>query len=247
MGLWSGIKYALNSSLGTTGFKPLDRILSEVDDNVKCLWGGVKVFTANGTFTVPANVKKILVTACAGGGGGGGANTRFNWGTGGGGGGGGASIEKRAFAVNPGQVISITVGNGGAPGRSGESSDPNFTTTAGATGASTVIGNLITLPGGTGGAFYRGGLSGGTGGGHGGEGTGPRASNGTSVDGSNGTDGISSGGILMNDGGGGGGSLGMGGSGASQLLPGNGGGGGGSHSDSNSASAGGNGIVMIEW
>lgn len=34
--------------------------------------------------------------------------------------------------------------------------------------------------------------------------------NGTSVDGSNGTDGISSGGILMNDGGGGGGSLGMG-------------------------------------
>lgn len=29
MGLWSGIKHALNSTLGTSGFKPLDQLINE--------------------------------------------------------------------------------------------------------------------------------------------------------------------------------------------------------------------------
>lgn len=31
MSIWSGIKYALNSTLGTKDFKPLDRLLKDVD------------------------------------------------------------------------------------------------------------------------------------------------------------------------------------------------------------------------
>lgn len=44
MGFWSGIKHALNSTLGTSGFSPLDKIVKDsthiVDENVKRLRGG---------------------------------------------------------------------------------------------------------------------------------------------------------------------------------------------------------------
>ena len=35
MGLWAGIKYALNSTLGTTNFKPLDKIFTDTDQRNK--------------------------------------------------------------------------------------------------------------------------------------------------------------------------------------------------------------------
>lgn len=34
MGIWAGIKYALNSTLGTTGFKSLDKLISESKDAI---------------------------------------------------------------------------------------------------------------------------------------------------------------------------------------------------------------------
>lgn len=95
---------------------------------------GSQTFTKNGTFTVPAGVTKILVTACGGG-------ASCNHGSSSdyaAGGQGGACIYKKAFQVTPGQKISITVGEGGIYER----------ITGGVAGNPTVIGNLITLPGG---------------------------------------------------------------------------------------------------
>ena len=108
---------------------------------------GVQEFTANGTFVVPAGVHKIWVTACGGGGGGGGGY-RDNNGSGGQGGGGGACIHRKAYAVVPGQSISITLG---AAGTAGTSSTTASSVKAGGNGGSTVIGALVTLPGGNGG------------------------------------------------------------------------------------------------
>lgn len=122
--------------------------------------GGVKIFDTAGSFSfvVPPHVTRIKVTAAGGGGGGG-----YNTGAGGGGGGGGSCIYKRPFTVTPGETISITIGAGGvAAGTSGSGSS-----NVGLAGGTTVIGNLISLPGGEGGWYSNGG-SGGFGGGGGG-------------------------------------------------------------------------------
>ena len=70
MGIWSGIKYALNSTLGTKNFTPLDKLVTA---------HGVQEFTSSGTFVVPEGVHKIWVTACGGGQGGGSYTTKSNW------------------------------------------------------------------------------------------------------------------------------------------------------------------------
>ena len=113
MGIWAAVKYALNSTLGTSGFLSLDKMIQA---------HGTQTFTSNGTFTVPDGVTKIWVTAF----GAGGSGYDFD------GGQGGDFVVKKAFTVNPGNSISITVGKG------------NLNNDGGAT----VIGNLITLAGG---------------------------------------------------------------------------------------------------
>ena len=112
---------------------------------------GMQTFTSNGTFTVPNGVNIIYVTAC-GGGGAGAAGWGYYTCYGGGGGGGGALCYKRPFQVTPGQQISITVGAGGK----GAAFSRSATTNKAANGGSTVIGSLITLPGGTGGGGCKG-------------------------------------------------------------------------------------------
>lgn len=112
--LQKGIKAYLNSTVGTSGFQSLDKLLFTPH--------GTQTFTSNGTFTVPAGVTKILVTAF--GAGGSGYSYR--------GGQGGDFVVRKAFMVTPGDSISITVGKG------------NLNNDGGAT----VIGNLITLAGG---------------------------------------------------------------------------------------------------
>lgn len=112
--LQKGIKAYLNSTIGTSGFLPLDKMLPA---------HGTQTFTSDGTFTVPAGVTKILVTAFGAGGGG---YTNI-------GGGGGEKIIKKAYSVTPGTVISIKIGVGG---------------TNGVAGGSTVIGSLVTVAGG---------------------------------------------------------------------------------------------------
>lgn len=111
--------------------------------------GGISVFTANGTFTVPNGVTTIYVTAVAGGGGGG-AKLASMGGAYGGGGGGGCIMWP--LTVTPGQQLTITIGNGGLGGTSAGA--------IGGSGGSTSIGALLTLTGGAGGSTSTGGAGG---------------------------------------------------------------------------------------
>lgn len=122
MGIWAAVKYALNSTLGTSSFLSLDKMIQA---------HGTQTFTSDGTFTVPDGVTKIWITAFGGGGGGNKV-----------GGQGGSWILRKAFSVVPGTTIPITIGAGGT----GE--ENRGTSTSGTDGGATVIGNLITLAGG---------------------------------------------------------------------------------------------------
>ena len=129
--------------------------------------GGQQIFTANGTFTVPAGVSRVFVSLCGGGGGGsGGVLVSSSDLYAGGGGGGGQCYLRSPISVVPGQVIAVTVGSGGAGG-SGRGN-------GGACGASS-FGALLTASGGGGGVYStvggNGGAAGGAGGQKGGEGT----------------------------------------------------------------------------
>lgn len=97
--LQNKIKAYLNSTIGTSAFQPLDKMLPP---------HGVQTFTEDGTFTVPDKVTKILVTAYGGGAGG-------NYS----GGQGGARIIKKAYSVTPQTSIRITIGIGGTGGNDG--------------------------------------------------------------------------------------------------------------------------------
>ncbi len=106
---------------------------------------GFATLTTSGSFTVPAGVTELCISAVAGGGGGGsggGGDSSF-FGGGGGSGGAGESIVKRKFAVTPGTVINIAIGSGGVG-----SIASTATGSAPTAGGNTVIGSLITLHGG---------------------------------------------------------------------------------------------------
>lgn len=85
-----------------------------------------KLFTeTNAAWPVPANIARsglndavMIADLCGGGGGGGGG---YTGGGGGGGGSGGQAIAGFQFAVAPGDVLAITVGEGGAKGIGGVS------------------------------------------------------------------------------------------------------------------------------
>lgn len=125
-----------NGSVGTAGQALLSR-----GANLSPQWGAInsspisnmQVFTANGTFTIPASVTRIKATVVGGGGGGG---LRGSFG-GGGGGGGGAAVQLFS-GLTPGNTISVVVGAGGASGANGGassvSSGTQTITTVSATG-----------------------------------------------------------------------------------------------------------------
>ena len=74
---------------------------------------GSQIFTSNETFIVPAGITEVSVCMCGGGGSGaalGGVNSGI-WHVGGGG---AAGIDNFVKPVTPGQVIEITIGQGGA-------------------------------------------------------------------------------------------------------------------------------------
>lgn len=233
MGIWAAVKYALNSTLGTSSFLSLDKMIQA---------HGTQTFTEDGTFTVPAGVTKIWVTAAAGGQAGG--NSSKSNSTGGDGGAGGDCILKKAFSVAPEQVILITIGKGGTSNLQ--------------VGGSTVVGNLITLAGGDDSRIST------TGGGRGGNGGLKYSNSSNGINAENGQSGLLGiGGTVVytyekyRSGGGGGGSIGDGGlpGGTKDNVNGNGhdgknggGGGGGSGIGYNYVGGrGGNGIVIIEW
>lgn len=214
---WARIKHALNSTLGTPGFQSLDAYVSNAISNI--LTGSTIEYDTAGkyTYTVPAGVRVIYVTACGGGGGGGAGSSIAYSNYGGGGGGGGAAVVRYPLYVENQEKISITVGSGGVGGKDYVTS--SSTNGDGEDGENTQIASLI-LPGGKGGktrdsgpigSLVSGGASGGEGGGAGGMG----ASSGSSSRGTDGEDGITGvGGSTIDSpyyGGGGGGSLGNGG------------------------------------
>ena len=190
----------------------------------------IQVFSASGTFTVPAGVTKIKGRVVGGGAGGSGGNGTTSCGGGGGAGG----YTEGIFTVTPGAVITITVGIGGAGAASGANS------TAGATSS---IGALASATGG-GATFVSGGVNG-VGGGVPGIGSGGAVN----ISGGNGNDGSAasaangtgSGGASAFGGGGRAGS----GAGVAGLSPGSGGG--GAYSSAGSGAAGAAGIVIVEW
>lgn len=219
MSVWAEIKNALNSTLGTSSFLSLDKMIQA---------HGTQTFTSNGTFTVPAGVTTILVTAFGAGAGGNHS-----------GGQGGARIIKKAYSVTPQTSIRITIGIGG---------------TAGNDGGATVIGNLVTLEGGGSKKFKE--HNGALGGRYGAK-AGTYSENGQdspeSYGGKGGYNRSSTGGDTYSGGGGGGAGFGRGGDGSDGDYSseagkdggiGAGGGGGGQRASSGS---GGNGIVIIEW
>jgi hypothetical protein len=97
-------------------------------------------FTSVGstTWTVPAYVYKLKITA-VGGGGGGGRQASTNSSVGSGGGGGGALIK--ILAVNPGDVCNITIGAGGAGGANIGNSGTAGGNTVFVNGSTTLIAN----------------------------------------------------------------------------------------------------------
>jgi len=191
---------------------------------------GVERFTSNGSFTVPAGVSTIYVSGCAGGGGGGGSmNATSSVSGGSGGGGAGASTVRQAFSVTPGQSISITIGGAGSGGVQGN----------GTAGGNTVVGSLVTLPGGGGGVG--GGAGTNSSGGIGGSGY-PNGSHGNDVNSGASSIGTGNGGAGAScpfGGGGGAGRSGTNGGLVGNAAYGFGSGGGGG--------AGAPGFVIIEW
>ena len=111
----------------------------------------IRVYTANDTWTKPANLEFVIVEVLGGGGGGGGA-TASDRGCGGGGGG-GYSREKIAVATL-GATETVTVGGGGAGATAG----------TGTTGTTSTFGALTTGAGGVGGTCAGASSAGGAGG-----------------------------------------------------------------------------------
>lgn len=104
-------------------------VLDRLPDPVIIAPRGQAIYTANNTFTVPANVYSIKVT-CVGGGGQGQSGTsdfssfppQNTWGIGGGGG----STVTRYISVTPGQTYAIAVGVGGNFGTLGQGGTTSF-------------------------------------------------------------------------------------------------------------------------
>lgn len=120
---------------------------------------GLQTFTSNGTFTVPAGVTTVWVTAVGGGGSGStGSNTTDPYDRGHGGGAGGM-VYRTPISVTPGTNITVTVGTGGAEvsvctGNSGYMFNGN-------TGTSSSFGSYVTVGGGGAGTVSSPGVSGG--------------------------------------------------------------------------------------
>lgn len=122
-------------------------------------FSNMQVFTASGTFTIPAGITKVKVTVVGGGGNGANAQGSYNVSIGSfGGGGGGASIKVVTGLIS-GNTVSVTVGGAGATS--------SFGAFCSATGGGTPLGGLgasgdinISGGGGEGGSTSAGGAGG---------------------------------------------------------------------------------------
>lgn len=102
----------------------------------------VQKFTADGTWTKPTGIRKVLVESKGGGGGGAGGYSGASAGAGHGGGGGEGGYCKEFIDVSAVSTVTVTVGDGGAGG----AKDTN-----GSNGENTTFGSYHTAGGGEGG------------------------------------------------------------------------------------------------
>lgn len=146
---WRNVKALYVNQSGT--WRPIRNVYVNDSGTWRLVFGGntgtASWTTAQSTtWTVPNGVYSISVNACGGSGGGGAADggTNFN---GYGGAGGGANLKgSTTFSVTPGQVLNITVGDGG-PANGGQGTYGGQSSVSG-TGVS------YTADGGQGGANY---------------------------------------------------------------------------------------------
>lgn len=119
----------------------------------------IKIFTANGSWVVPANITSAVVEVLAGGGGGGTSSwytfsgTGIIQGNGGGGGGAGGWAFGRVTGLSPGVSIPVTIGPGGWGGidPNNTSAQPAWPNSNGQAGTASSFGSFITAFGGGGG------------------------------------------------------------------------------------------------
>lgn len=260
---WGEVKKALNSTLGTNGFMPLDELIARVTGYYAQQTIYEYETPGNHEITIPYNCASVKITACGGGGGGGSAShSSGDYARGGGGGGGGAAIFEEIYAVNPISKITIKVGAGGT-GYKYSSANSTQSTSGEATTIAGLKSGLLLLSGGAGasGKYGHGGSAGGAGGGRGGDGQDASGTTGgdAGADGVTGTGGTSPAcsSTSYRSGGGGGGSIGNGGNGAyyssgekpaTKGVRGGGGGGAMCYSSSSNYSAedGGDGYCKVE-
>ena len=107
------------------------------------------------SFTVPASITSLWITASAGGGGSSSAWSNSSVVYNGGAGGGGASCFKQSVTVTPGSTISIVIGAGGSAGAALNPGD-NSALGNGSSGGVTMFGSYVVLVGGSGGGAYSG-------------------------------------------------------------------------------------------
>jgi len=120
------------------------------------LVNNVQVFTANDTWTKPAEAKtvEVICVGAGGGGGGGGTDVPFSTGSNAGSGGGGGSITTKVYrASDLGVTETITIGTGG-PGGAGGSGSSDQNGLDGTAGTSSSFGSHLTAYGG--GAGFKG-------------------------------------------------------------------------------------------
>ena len=218
---------------------------------------GVMTISSTGTYTVPANVKSVSIQIWGAGGSGSKGYTNLK-GTGGGGGG----YAQKTIAVTAGDVISVTVGTGGAGATSfgnGNDGGTSSATVDGSTISATggLAGVSINTPSGTGGLGGSGvngsynysggggsnitfpGQSNPGGGGGGSAGTGSNGNNAGNTTPGSGTSGATA---VAGGGAGGSGSSAANGDGAAGGFP---GGGGGGNAGTGNGGNGANGVIVI--
>lgn len=136
-------------------------VMAKLNALFNLITGKVIVYNKAGIyeFKVPAGIKKIKIDA-AGAGGGAGGNGKYEYGVPGstlkmcmanGTGGGAGATYHKTVDVTPGKKITITVGKKGVGGKGKNGATDGGSAEKGTDGTATVIGNIVTLPGGKGG------------------------------------------------------------------------------------------------
>lgn len=153
----TGIDGKIGNTDDTTGSAKVGSVMGKLNALFTVLSGGVVVWDIAGTYewTVPAGVTKIKVSAAGAGAGAGGAVVYTGYSSFypsqtslGGGAGSGAAIQDKEFTVTPGSKLTIIVGKHGIGGTGKQASSEGERAEDGTAGEPTVIGGLVTLPGG---------------------------------------------------------------------------------------------------